>query len=122
MDYPNIHDVLEAFECPEPISNSYVPIQNLGKLGIDSRVSLRYSFKHIQLTQKALAASTKTVSSPWGLGWTRTDEIPLQSIRTDADGLVSFQFLIPMAKGKADNKIGFVEFVVGPSLRIRVPY
>lgn len=86
-------------------------------------LSPRYSFKHIQLINKALLASTKTVSSPLRAHLTRTDEIPSQSIRTAADGLISFQFMVPMAKGKAGEKHGFVEFIVRhPCLRIRVPY
>ncbi|GJN94659.1 hypothetical protein Rhopal_007742-T1 [Rhodotorula paludigena] len=57
-----------------------------------------YKFSHIQLTKVALQNSIKA------------------SIRTDAGGLVSFQFMIPLsprgAKASiAENKIGFVEFL-----------
>ncbi|ORY37884.1 Rad1/Rec1/Rad17 [Leucosporidium creatinivorum] len=80
MDYPNDKDVLETFECFQPTSNSY-------------------KFGHMQLTTKALVASTKV------------------SIRTAEDGLLSFQFMIPVSgrvsKG-AEAKVCFVEFLVSP--------
>ncbi|KAM0747330.1 Rad1-domain-containing protein [Meredithblackwellia eburnea MCA 4105] len=52
-----------------------------------------YKFSHVQHTTKALAASIKT------------------SIRTADDGLISFQFMIPMNRRGTDNKYGFVEFL-----------
>ncbi|EGU11767.1 Proteophosphoglycan ppg4 [Rhodotorula toruloides ATCC 204091] len=61
-----------------------------------------YKYQHILLTRNALHASIKT------------------SIRTDPDGLLSFQFMIPLSPRGAkasmkEDKIGFVEFLLaGP--------
>ncbi|GAA5876398.1 hypothetical protein JCM3774_005320 [Rhodotorula dairenensis] len=57
-----------------------------------------YKYSHIVLTRYALSVSIKT------------------SIRTDAHGLVSFQFMIPMSTrgpkaSMKEGKIGFVEFL-----------
>ncbi|GAA5957389.1 hypothetical protein JCM8115_006975 [Rhodotorula mucilaginosa] len=57
-----------------------------------------YKYSHILLTRHALSVSIKT------------------SIRTDAHGLVSFQFMIPMSTrgpkaSMREGKIGFVEFL-----------
>lgn len=69
MDYPNDRDVLETFECQYLIQNAYTstkPFQTTGGRRLDvNSSSYRYKFSHVQLTTKALAASTKTVlSSP----------------------------------------------------------
>ncbi|KAL8278047.1 hypothetical protein RQP46_009507 [Phenoliferia psychrophenolica] len=77
MDYPNDRDVLETFDCQYPIKNSY-------------------KFSHVQLTIKALMASTKT------------------SIRTADDGLISFQFMIPLGRRGGESNNGFVEFLCVP--------
>ncbi|TNY21469.1 Rad1/Rec1/Rad17 [Rhodotorula diobovata] len=60
-----------------------------------------YKFSHIQLTKHALASAIKV------------------SIRTDEEGLISLQFMIPLSPrgaraSVAEGKIGFVEFLCVP--------
>lgn len=117
MDYPNDRDVLETFECEHTIRNTSVLFPCLllcfPFLALSSLFH-RYKFSHIQLTTKALIASTKTVSPslfplflPFLNLWNH------QSIRTAEDGLVSFQLMIPLWRGKGGvSHEGFVEFLV----------
>lgn len=83
-----------------------------------------YKFSHIQLTKHALNNSIKTVSlsSPSLASLARFEltlqctrlstplrnrkRIPLQSIRTDDYGLVSFQFMIPLSSNPAKLGLG----------------
>ncbi|KAK4048905.1 checkpoint clamp complex protein Rad1 [Microbotryomycetes sp. JL201] len=59
-------------------------------------VSNSYKYSHLMHTKQALMSSIKT------------------SIRTQDDGLMSFQFMIPLAHKRQDlqNNVGFVEFCV----------
>lgn len=83
-----------------------------------------YKYSHILLTRHALNVSMKTVRplSPSLARGPRAHWARLffpQSIRTNDQGLVSFQFMIPMSTrgpkaSMKEGKIGFVEFLVSP--------
>lgn len=78
----------------------------------------------MQLTQRALIASNKTVrpSPPTLTPYSMLTPFDRQSIRTAEDGLISFQFMIPLASpSRRDNEkrsvtdlSGFVEFLCVP--------
>jgi len=74
MDYPNDKEVLEIFECLQPVSVSY-------------------RFAYIAHSVRALQTSTKT------------------SLRIEAEGLLSLQFLVPVPKARGGGTSdSFIEF------------
>ncbi|KAG8897495.1 ssDNA endodeoxyribonuclease, partial [Tulasnella sp. 403] len=90
IDYPNDRDVLQAFECEEPIQYRQVTSPTFYLLLIPSS---SYRFSHVAKISKALQGSIRT------------------SMRINDTGVLSIQLMMPMVRARnQDSSNPFIEF------------